>query len=78
MKLWHKLASALPACQEKISYGMQTLFDKEMVTHYGSNKCYLGIYPFPKTIVTFEGKGADLRSGKGPYNFPMIQKFLMT
>lgn len=57
---------------------MPILFDKEMVTHYGANKCYLGIYPFPKTIVTFEGKGADLRSGKGPYNFPMIQKFLMT
>ena len=61
MKLWHKLASALPACQEKNSYGIPNLFDKEMVTHYGSNKCYLGIYPFPKTILTFEDKEADIR-----------------
>lgn len=78
MKLRHELVSGLPACQEKISYGMQTLFDKKVVIRQGASKRYLGIYPFPKTIVTFEDKGADYRSAKGPYNFPMIQKFLMT
>lgn len=36
-KLRHELASVLPACQEKISYGMQTFFDKK-VADYRSAK----------------------------------------
>ncbi|MFE2774643.1 hypothetical protein [Aerococcus urinaeequi] len=40
---------------------MQTLFDKKAVIRKGASKRYLGIYPFPKTIVTFGDKGADLR-----------------
>lgn len=68
-KLRHELASALPACQEKISYGMPTLFDKKVVIHYGANKRHLGIYPFPNTIDAFGDKVADYRSAKGTLQF---------
>ena len=69
-KLRHKLASALPVCQEKISYSMPTLFDKKVVIYYAANKRHLGIYPFPKTIDVFGDKISDYRSAKGTLQFP--------
>lgn len=69
-KLRHELAEALPNCQEKISYGMPTLFAKKNVIHYGANKAHLGVYPFPKTIDDFGDKVAKYLSAKGTLQFP--------
>lgn len=66
----HRLAEALPTCQEKFSYGMPTIYDKKTVIHYGANLHHLGIYPFPKTIDHFIDKLASYRTGKGTLQFP--------
>ena len=70
MKLWHKLASALPACQEKISYGMQTLFWQEDGYPLREQQVLPWDLSLPENDSYFWGQGGSSWVRQGTLQFP--------
>lgn len=64
------LRTALPECQEKISYRMPTFWKKRNIIHFAASKNHLGIYPGPDAIIAFSEQLSDYKTSKGAIQFP--------
>lgn len=59
--------------EEKISYGLPTIYFKENLIHFGAFKEHIGFFPGPSGVKAFKEqlKGYDL--SKGTIRFPLSQ-----
>lgn len=66
------LRAALPAAEERLSYGMPTFWQGENLIHFAPAKRHLGIYPTPSAIVAFAEPIAELglTTTKGSLHLP--------
>jgi len=62
---------AAPEAEEKISYGIPTLFLKGNLVHFGGFKNHIGFYPGPGGISTFTDQLSDYELSKGTIKFPL-------
>lgn len=61
---------AAPEAEEKIGYGIPTLFLKGNLVHFGGFKNHIGFYPGPGGITEFKDHLSDYDLSKGTIKFP--------
>jgi len=57
--------------EEKISYGIPTLFLNGNLVHFGGYKSHIGFYPGPGGITEFKDQLSDYELSKGTIKFPL-------
>jgi len=62
---------AAPDAQEKISYGIPTLFLNGNLIHFGGYKNHIGFYPGPGGITEFKDQLGAYELSKGTIKFPL-------
>lgn len=62
---------AAPEAEEKIGYGIPTLFLEGNLVHFGGYKNHIGFYPGPGGITEFKDQLTDYELSKGTIKFPL-------
>ncbi|ATP59156.1 hypothetical protein CPT03_05885 [Pedobacter ginsengisoli] len=60
-----------PDAEEKISYGIPTLFLNGNLVHFGGYKNHIGFYPGPGGITEFKDQLSGYELSKGTIKFPL-------
>jgi len=72
LKEFRKIVNdAAPDAEEKISYGIPTLFLNGNLVHFGGYKSHIGFYPGPSGITEFKDQLSDYELSKGTIKFPL-------
>lgn len=62
--------AAAPGAEERMSYGMPTLFWNGVVAHYGGFKRHIGLFP-PPVSAELRARAAQYAGPKGNLKFPI-------
>lgn len=69
-KLRVTIKKAAPAAEEVISYSIAGFKLHGVLIYFAGFKNHIGIYPVPRTEVTFKKELAEYKGGKGTAQFP--------
>ncbi|RBQ23005.1 hypothetical protein ALNOE001_12810 [Candidatus Methanobinarius endosymbioticus] len=64
------IKESAPKSEERIRYGMPTLYQKENLVHFAANKKHIRFYPSPSGVENFKKELADYKTSKGAIQFP--------
>lgn len=73
MAIYHALQLALPAAEERISYGMPAFWQGQVLVYFGANRNFLGFYPTAAPIIAFADQLTPYQTSKGAIQFPYDQ-----
>jgi uncharacterized protein YdhG (YjbR/CyaY superfamily) len=59
-----------PGAEERMSYGIPTLFLDGNLVHFAAFARHIGLYPGPSGIAAFQGALSRYKSAKGSVQFP--------
>lgn len=69
-KMRQTVKKAAPKAEEKISYGIPTLFLNGNLVHFGAFKKHIGFYPGSLAIKIFQKELSTYSGAKGSVQFP--------
>ena len=64
------IREAIPAAEERISWGMPTYWKRHNVIHFAAGKRHIGIYPGPDAVVAFAERLQGYKTSKGAIQLP--------
>ncbi|MCQ2432635.1 MAG: DUF1801 domain-containing protein [Clostridia bacterium] len=64
------LRTALPECEERISWSMPTYWKGHNILHFAAAKHHIGLYPGPEAVTEFAADLQDYNTDKGTIRIP--------
>ena len=71
MLVYDAIKTVLPDAQERISYGMPTLWRGRNLIHFAAMKNHIGLYPGPDAIDAFATELRPYKTSTGAIRFPL-------
>ena len=64
------ISDAMPNAEERISWGMPTVWERRNIIHFAAAKKHIGLYPGPEAIEFFADRLQDYKTSKGAIQLP--------
>ena len=69
-EIYETIRTAVPAAEERYSYGMPTFWKGRNIIHFAAMKNHIGVYPGSEAIGVFADKLKGYKTSKGAIQFP--------
>lgn len=70
LQIYETIRTAIPGCEECISWGMPTFRKGRNIIHFAAAGHHIGLYPGPEAVEAFADRLAAYKTSKGAIRLP--------